>query len=137
MALPNRTFMEQFGPTLERGNAGFYIAGHEHLTWDETLALPGGGSLRQVMTGCSSGSYQYGPTLTAMRRAACTPSTRPGRVDVHRCKMPNGGAFELARDKEGRLIQHELLAFNVFTVEGDRIEVAPMSIDDAGQPRPF
>ncbi|HEU4734769.1 MAG TPA: hypothetical protein VFT22_43055 [Kofleriaceae bacterium] len=44
---PARQFVDRFGPILEHGRADFYVAGHEHVTWDETFALPSGAPLRQ------------------------------------------------------------------------------------------
>lgn len=37
---PARQFVGRFGPILEHGHADFYIAGHEHIAWDETFSLP-------------------------------------------------------------------------------------------------
>jgi hypothetical protein len=51
--------------------------------------------------------------------------------------MPNGGRFELARDRSQRMIEHDAATFTVFTVTGDDIEVTPMTIGDDGQPDAF
>jgi hypothetical protein len=51
--------------------------------------------------------------------------------------MPNGGRFELVRDRSQRMIEHDPATFTVFTVTGDDVEVTPMTVDDDGQPRAF
>jgi predicted phosphodiesterase len=134
---PNERFVKQFTPILERGKADFYIAGHEHIFWDETFALPAGGWLRQVTVGCASGYYNYAPTEASKARAGCVKQTRAGTRDLMKCQMPNGGAFEIARNKRGRQIQHYLNVFSLFTVDGDEITVTPMTVDDDGRPRAF
>jgi predicted phosphodiesterase len=131
---PARGFVEQFGTILARGNADFYVAGHEHITWDETFELGGGHPLRQVMVGCASGFYVFAPSKAARARAACEPRGPRGRLS---CTMPNGGRFELARDRSQRMIEHDAATFTVFTVTGDDIEVTPMTIGDDGQPDAF
>lgn len=48
--------------------------------------------------------------------------------------MPNGGRFELARDRGQRLIEHDA---NTFTVIGDDVQVTPMTDDDDGHLHAF
>lgn len=134
---PNERFGKEFGPMLELGKADFYVTGHEHVFWDENFTLPAGRSLRQVTVGCSSGYYNFGISDPSKKRAKCERTVRPGAREPVRCKMPNGGDFELARGRKNRHIQHALHVFVVFTVDGDDITVTPMTIDDAGRARPF
>ena len=130
---PAHGFVEQLGAILARGNVDFYVAGHEHVTWDETFAVAGA-LVRQVTVGCASGFYVFAPSKAARARAACEPSAQPGRSS---CTMPNGGRFELIRDRSQRMIEHDSATFTVFTVSGNDIQVTPMTVDDQGHARAF
>lgn len=130
---PARGFVDQLGTILARGNVDFYVAGHEHVAWDETFAVAGN-PLRQVTVGCASGFYVFAPSKAARARAGCEPSGPRGQLS---CTMPNGGRFELARDRSQRMIEHDSATFSVFTVNGDDVQVTPMTIDDHGEPRAF
>jgi 3',5'-cyclic AMP phosphodiesterase CpdA len=131
---PARSFVDQLGAIFARGNADFYVAGHEHVSWDETFAVGAGHALRQVTVGCASGFYVFAPSKAARARAGCEPSDPRGQVS---CTMPNGGRFELVRDRSQRMIEHDAATFTVFTVNGDDVQVTPMTVDDAGQARGF
>ncbi len=133
---PSKTFVAQLGGILDRARVGFYIAGHEHLVWDEDVALPGG-KLRQVLVGCAAGYYDYAPSEPSKIRARCLPVKRPGLREPMRCKMPNGGAFEIARGRKNRHIQHYKNAFVLIDVDGDQVRVNPMTVDGAGRMQPF
>src|SRR6185503_10748860 len=130
---PARQFVERFGPILERGHADFYVAGHEHIAWDETFSLPSGGALRQVSVGCASGFYVFSPSRAAQKRAGCERDA-PATLS---CTMPNGGRFELARDRSQHLVEHDANTFTVFTVTGDDVQVTPMTVDGDGRLRAF
>jgi len=136
---PSQSFLATFGGLLEAGRAAFYIAGHEHLVWDEDVRLPGGGNLRQVLVGCTSGFYNWAPSAGSRERARCA-SLGAGRYPL-RCKMPNGGGeFLLAPNKanQGRVIQHHLNSFTLITVDDGAVtEVRPMTVDEAGRARAF
>ena len=134
VAHPARHFIDQLGAILARGNVDFYVAGHEHVTWDETFAVGAGELLRQVTVGCASGFYVFAPSKAARARAGCQPSGAHGRLT---CAMPDGGPFELVRDRSQRLIEHDSASFTVFTVTGDDVQVAPMTVDDDGHARAF
>ena len=131
---PARGFVDQLGSILVRGKADFYVAGHEHVSWDETFTASTGEALRQVTVGCASGFYVFAPSKAARARAGCEPSGPRGRSS---CTMPNGGQFELVRDRSQRMIEHDSATFAVFTVTGDDVQVTPMTIDDNGQARAF
>ncbi len=135
---PPRSFVDQLGGILARGNVEFYVAGHEHLSWDETFAIGAGAvaALRQVTVGCASGFYVFGPSKGARARAGCEPMDAKGTAS---CTMPNGGRFELIRDRSHRMIEHDSATFTVFTVagDGDDVQVTPMTVADDGQARAF
>lgn len=133
---PSKVFVEQLGGILDRGKASMYAAGHEHVVWDEDVALPGG-KLRQVLVGCASGYYDYAPSEPSKLRARCVTVVRPGMREPMRCKMPNGGAFEIARGRKNRHIQHYRNAFVLIDVDGDQLHVRPMTVDAAGRAQPF
>ena len=123
---------------LEAGHADLYVAGHEHLVWDENVTLPLGRSLRQVLVGCSSGFYDYAPSPASQKRAHCVPVEIAGKREPKRCTMPNGGGvFVIARGRKERMIQHYKNSFTVITVNGDQVRVEPMTVDDDGKPLPF
>ncbi len=134
---PSRHLMTELGARLERGGVEMYVAGHEHLVWDENFGLPAGGKLRQLTVGCSSGFYDYAPSIPSKTRAACVPIQSPGKREPMRCTMPNGGAFEIARGRKDRHIQHYTNSFTLIHVDGDRLTVEPMTIDAAGHAQPF
>jgi len=134
---PIKKLMSDLGTQLEHGNVEMYVAGHEHLVWDENFALPGGAKLRQLTVGCSSGFYDYAPSIPSKTRAGCVPIKSPGKREPMRCTMPNGGAFEIARGRKDRHIQHYTNSFTLIHVDGDRLTVEPMTIDAAGHAQPF
>ena len=131
---PAQQFVDQLGPILETGRADFYVAGHEHVAWDETFTLRSGAPLRQVSVGCASGFYVFPPSKASQQHAACE---RPGASGPLRCTMPNGGPFELVRDRSRHLVEHDANTFTVFTVTGDDVEVTPMTVDADGHPHAF
>ncbi len=79
---PSRSFVASFGSLLEAGRAAFYVAGHEHLVWDEDVRLPGGSALRQVLVGCTSGFYNWSPSPSLAR---ARPAARPTAASRIRC----------------------------------------------------
>lgn len=131
---PARSFVDQLGAILARGNVDFYVAGHEHVTWDETFEVGAGHALRQVTVGCASGFYVFVPSKAARARAGCEPRGSRGQLS---CTMPNGGRFELVRDRSQRMIEHDVATFTVFTVNRDDVQVIPMTVDDGGHPVAF
>lgn len=133
---PAAPFVEHLGGILGAGNVSMFIAGHEHVVWDEDVVLPSGAKLRQVIVGCASGYYDYAPSEPSKVRARCTPISRPGQREPMRCQMPNGGAFEIARGRKNRHIQHYKNAFVLVDVD-DELRVRPMTVDSAGRMQPF
>ena len=133
---PAKPFVAQLGGILDRGKVEMFVGGHEHVVWDETVVLPSGGALRQVLAGCASGYYDYAPSEPSKLRARCVPVTRPGQREPMRCKMPNGGVFEIARGRKNRHIQHYQNAFVLVDV-GETLRVRPMTVDSAGRLQPF
>jgi predicted phosphodiesterase len=138
MLSPNARQLARLGAVLEAGNATAYIAGHEHVVWDEDVVLPGGAQLRQILVGCASGFYQYAPSEAAKQRARCGAIADPTRREPVRCTMPRGaGAFELARGRKQRHVQHARVTFTLVSVDGDALDVQPMTLDTAGRAVPF
>jgi len=161
---PKQEHIARFGAILERGHADLLIAGHEHLVWDENVALPGGGSIREILVGCASGWYNFAPGKHARARAHCTPIAIAGKKSPQRCAMPNGGGeFVIASSRKGRLIQHAKATFTLVTIAGaaappiassfgagagappiassfgagTQVTVTPMTLDADGRPIPF
>ncbi len=134
---PSKVFGLQFGTILAHGKVAMYATGHEHVVWDEDVTLPDGAKLRQVLAGCASGYYDYAPSEPSKTRAKCLHVVRPGQREPMRCKMPNGGVFEIARGRKNRHIQHYKNAFVLVDVDGDQLRVRPMTVDAAGRAQPF
>ena len=135
---PNQVFRDTLGRILEHGHVELYVAGHEHVVWDDDVVLPAGSKLRQILVGCTSGFYDYAPSDVSRHRASCMRIALTGKRDPMRCAMPNGGGeFVLARGRKNREIEHYENSFTLFTVDGDTIRARPMTIDDQGKPRPF
>ncbi|HEU4734768.1 MAG TPA: hypothetical protein VFT22_43050 [Kofleriaceae bacterium] len=87
-----------------------------------------------MTVGCASGFYVFSPSRTAQRRAACE---RHGVHGTLSCTMPNGGRFELVRDRGQHLVEHDVNTFTVFTVTGDGVQVNPMTVDGDGDLHAF
>lgn len=136
---PLRRLQRDLGPLLDAGGVDLYIAGHEHFVWDEDFALASGRMLRELLVGCASGFYNYGPSLAERKTARCAPTTYPGKQSALRCAMPHGGgAFVLAPGRKQRLLQHALATFTLVTVAADgTVTAVPMTLDAAGAPVPF
>jgi len=87
-----------------------------------------------VTVGCASGFYVFSPSKAAQQRAACE---RHGASGPLSCTMPNGGRFELVRDRSQRMVEHDVNTFTVFTMTGDDVQVTPMTVDVDGQLHAF
>jgi len=134
----SKPYLARLGAIFERGHADVAIFGHEHLIWDENVKLPGGGVIREILTGCTSGFYNYGPSHDSMRRARCKPTRIAGKVEPQRCVMPNGGGeFVIQKHRRGRMIQHARATFTIVTVDGSHVTSTPMALDAAGNAVPF
>jgi hypothetical protein len=132
---PKPVFAARLGAILEAGRVSHYVAGHEHIVWDENVTLPNGGTLEQISVGCSSGFYQYEPSASSKMLAHCERVR--GKHDPMRCTMPDGGGeFVIASGRKHRRVQHFKASYTLFTVDGDDLRVKPMTIVD-GEPRPF
>jgi predicted MPP superfamily phosphohydrolase len=129
---PRRPVVTQLGGILAAGHADLYVAGHEHLVWDDDVALAGGASLRQLLVGTASAPWQFGPSADARRRAQCVD--RDSRL---RCIMPHGGApFELRRERD-RWLEPQPYTFTLITIYGRAIIARALAVDDRGQAVPF
>jgi predicted phosphodiesterase len=129
---------DQLGEIALAGHADLLVMGHEHLVWDEDVALPGGALIRQIVAGCSSGFYNYSPSPESRKHAHCKPIVDPKRHAPERCAMPHGGgAFELARGRKDRMLQHALATFTVIAIDGTTVDAQPMTIDAGGKAIPF
>jgi 3',5'-cyclic AMP phosphodiesterase CpdA len=133
MATPNRAFVTQLGTVLAEGDADLYVAGHEHLVWDENVRLPDSSWLRQILVGTATGFYDFGPSGAAKARAGCK---RAGKR--FRCTMPNGGTpFELRRNYFGRWIQAQRATFTLLTVDGTSVTARVLAVDKQGRTAAF
>jgi 3',5'-cyclic AMP phosphodiesterase CpdA len=132
VAEPRRAFVAELGGLLAAGHADLYVAGHEHLVWDDDVELAGGGSLRQLLVGTASAPWQFAPSAVARQRAHCVD------VDAQmRCIMPRGGAAFTLRRERGRWIEVEPYTFTLITIDGTTITTRAFAIDDRGRVVPF
>ena len=117
---------EMFG--LLAGRADAYVAGHEHLVWDETFRQ-GAARLHQISVGCATGAYVFPPSPRARSRAACG-----GRWPYLRCAMPEtGDRFSLRPHPRG-LIERHRQTFTLVEVAADgQIRAHPYAIDPRGR----
>ena len=131
-AAPRESFVATFGRILGNGHADLYVAGHEHLIWDEDLALPTHSQLRQVIVTTAAAGWRFAPGPAARERAQC--SYEKGTAC---CTMPHGRrAFEL-RHEHGEWYETQAHGFTLFTVDGRDIVVHPIAIADDGSAAPF
>jgi hypothetical protein len=123
---PNQRFAAILGALLVAGHADAYIAGHEHLAWDEQVALPGGRALREILVGTATGRYDYGPNPEEMKHAACV------KVEKHEeCKLPIGGErFDMIPGSHKRWREDQRATLTMITIDGQDIHATPIGIDN-------
>jgi hypothetical protein len=128
LTAPYLPFARQIGDTLARHGAAAYVAGHEHLVWDETHDL-GSSRLHQILIGCSSGAYVFSPSAAARERAACR-GVEPNLT----CAMPQTGQrFRLRRGWKGP-VQRQRQTFTLVDVEPDgTVRARPQAIEADGR----
>lgn len=126
MARGSRYFTRTMGKLLADHDVFAYVAGHEHLLWDETFALADGRQFRQIIVGTGSASYQYAPTSTARRRAECAGNKR----DLL-CAMPEGGYSFTMGKRAGRMLQDHSHAVMMFEIDATEIAARPLALENA------
>ena len=128
----------QLGKIAAAQHVDALIMGHEHLVWDEDVPLAGGGTIREIVVGCANGFYNYSPSPESRKRAHCMRIKDRTRKEPERCEMPHGGgAFELARGRKDRMLEHALATFTVVTIDGTAVTATPMTLDTDGKPIAF
>ena len=133
MGTPSPHFVEHLGGILAEGKADLYVAGHEHLVWDENVRLPDSSSLRQILVGTATGFYDFGPSGPSKQRAGCR--RHGARM---RCRMPNGGTpFELRRNYFHHWIQAQRATFTLLTVDGTAVTARVVAVDKNGRTSDF
>ncbi len=133
MGDPSRGLIAHLGGILADGDADLYVAGHEHLVWDEDVRLPDSSMLRQIIVGTATGFYDFGPSGPSKKRAGCR---RDGAR--MRCTMPNGGTpFELRRNYFHHWIQAQRATFTLLTVDGTTVTSRVLAVDEKGRTSEF
>ncbi len=134
-----RGFRNQIGAIIADGHAAAYIAGHEHLVWDEEARLSDGRTARQVIVGTASATYRYG--LHAARMSVHCRGTR--------CKFPCAASCFKSRFEDcpctefqaspGSGKQEGLNAFAriVFSGAPGAFEIKHFTTDRSGEIVPF
>lgn len=116
---------DRLGGLLCGGGVAAYFAGHEHLVWDQELTIAGR-ALRQVLVTTASATYQF-----PLRAELCAAHCRGAFGTLPASGLP----FLL--DPRTREQVHPL-GFTLVDVDsGGGYEVTAMTLDDAGQARPF
>src|SRR5262245_60583513 len=110
---PPAAFLASFGRILADGHADMYVAGHEHLAWDDQIELPGGAHLRQVIVGTPLASWRFGPSAVARERARC----RYGD-GVACCTMPETAMPFRLEQLHGQWFEAPAHSFALFTIDG-------------------
>lgn len=129
---PRRSFVDSLGRILGVGHADLYVAGHEHLVWDEDVSLPGGRRVEQVIVGSASAPWRFGPGAAARQRAACVEEA--GGLC---CTMPHGGTVFELRLERGAWYQTQARTFTLFTVDGNQVTARAIAIREDGGTEPF
>jgi hypothetical protein len=127
---PNARFKVALGELLEAGHADLYVAGHEHLVWDQNVRLPDGTLLRQVLVGTATGEYDYGPTDEEKREAGCVPHGRA----LLECHIPNSGAvFDMKHIWNHSWIETQRATLTLIRIDGTTITATPIAVDKRGR----
>lgn len=103
-----KKFMSELGELLASHNVDAYVAGHEHLVWDETFHFSGhfsgqfsgqfsGAAVRQVIIGTASASYNF-PISKRVYEKHCTGA---------QCRMPTTGNPVSLVSEQSRLQSNE------------------------------
>jgi hypothetical protein len=135
MNSPNPALVDALGGLLAGGGVTAYIAGHEHLAWDEVVPSPAG-AIRQIVVGTGIGSYNYGPSPAARKRARCTALSVAGPgAPRFRCWLPYSQLAFALHDSfwDGdRLVQCAHQTYTVFTVDGAVLTARPVEVAPSG-----
>ncbi|MBI3556423.1 MAG: metallophosphoesterase [Deltaproteobacteria bacterium] len=125
MGHTNRKFRQEYGQAFAEGGATAYIAGHEHLVWDQQLEFEGY-KLRQITVGCSSGAYTF-PIRPDVYAAHCKRLT---------CRLPYSNLSIKLASPVTRLQKDEVSFFEL-EVTGDSYEAHPFTLSPEGNIVPF
>ena len=130
---PSKKFLATLGAIFATGAVDAYIAGHEHITWDEMIELPGHVPLRQILVGTATGRYDYGPRKEEMERAGCV---REGEREE--CHIPlTGTPFEMRPLSHKRWIEDQRATLTLVTIDGKTITATPVGVSKRGDLEPF
>lgn len=124
MGRTSQRFGRALGPELLKGRVSAYIAGHEHLFWDETLKI-GGQPLRQLTVGTASGTYNY----------PLNPRVYAEHCQGTKCELP-ASRQSFALDP-GTRQQKSKVTLLIVTINPDGYGTRFMALDDAGKLGPI
>lgn len=117
-------FALSLGSELLKGRVNAYIAGHEHLFWDETLKIDGQ-PLRQLTVGTASGTYNF-PLNDESYTTQCQGAL---------CQLPGSKqSFALV---PGTRRQKSKVTLLMVTVNPDGYGTRFMALDQAGKLGPI
>ncbi len=130
----NRNFKQVYGQAFVDGHVSAYIAGHEHLLWDQALDIEGH-PLRQITVGCSSGAYTF-PIRRDVYEANCCDAVTKHACKSRVCRLPYSQlSFKLASPIT-RLQRDEVTFFEV-EITGNDYEARPFTLSPEGNIVPF
>jgi len=125
MGRTSDSFKKKFGSFLIENRVAAYVAGHEHLAWDEDVAVSASARVRQVTVGTSSGTYNFGLSKASRAKAKCAAG---------RCTMPHGG-YRFAIQGDGK--QKHKATFAEISVEGGAVAATHHALGASGALVPF
>lgn len=108
-----QSFKNDLGGLLATNRVDAYVAGHEHLVWDEYFEI-NDSRVRQVIVGTASASYNF-PLSKRTYKAHCAGA---------RCRMPaTGGNVWLTSEKSRRQINERAFGLISSDENGVRLEL--------------
>ena len=125
MGSTNRRYKQEYGLAFVDGGVSAYIAGHEHLIWDEEFNIEGR-PLRQITVGTASGAYTF-PIRPDVYAANCTRRT---------CRLPYSDLTIKLASPLTRLQLDQTTFFEV-EITGNDYEARPFTLSSEGNIVPF
>ena len=132
VAIPSRSFVSSLGHLLDKGRANLYVAGHEHLYWNEDISRTEGRPIHQVIVGTASAPWWFAPSAASRERAHCSYVGEQAC-----CEMPyDQTRFELHRD-HGHWLESDPYTFALFTVDGEQVTTHAVTVSRFGAAEPL
>ncbi|MBI3555505.1 MAG: metallophosphoesterase, partial [Deltaproteobacteria bacterium] len=133
MGRSNQEFARELGGILTAGRVEAYVAGHEHLIWDENVCFDDQHTIRQLIAGTASFGYHRDPG--AAYNFPLSPAIYHRYCGINGdpllCRMPNGGYLFKLMPHIRR--EAKTPAFMSLEFGGNRYEAHPYWLDPSTQ----